>query len=60
MERQSQNPEFRNNSENFHPCTVSSGLNCGLSLYLHPFFMCMSRADSEEIVYKRLIKCRLL
>ena len=23
MESQLQNPEFRNNSENFHPCTVT-------------------------------------
>ena len=23
MESQPQNPEFRNNPENFHPCTIS-------------------------------------
>ena len=28
MESQAQNPEFRNNLENFHPCNYSKNLGC--------------------------------
>ena len=42
MESQPQNPEFRNNPENFHPCDqLSSGTrnDCfGLSLYQSHFY----------------------
>ena len=34
MESQPQNPEFRNNPENFHPC------GCELRTFLHAFNEC--------------------
>ena len=46
MESQPQNPEFRINPENFHPCIapmmiylVDPGPNFGGSLHLHPSFV---------------------
>ena len=38
MESQPQDPEFRNNPENFHACVSSGtiGLNFSRSLHLHP------------------------
>ena len=59
MESQPQNLEFRNNPENFPPCDISSkgrGLNFGLSLHLHPYFVYASSKGSGESAYKsRLI-----
>ena len=50
MESQPQNPEFRNNPENFHPCIFneSRGLNFCLSLHLNPNYVHVSREDSGE------------
>ena len=34
MESQPQNPEFRNNPENFHPCnTIFNGASLGIILF---------------------------
>ena len=33
MESQPQNPEFRNNPENFHPCTCVAGDLVNISLF---------------------------
>ena len=64
MESQPQNPEFRNNPENFHPsnCSKASfkkatadvsrkarGLHFGLSLYLHPYFLYVSSQRSGNL-----------
>ena len=38
MESQPQNPEFRNNPENFHPC-------------IHPYLMYVSSNSSGETVH---------
>ena len=36
MESQLQNPEFRNNPENFHPCIPSfSGIDINENYYIH-------------------------
>ena len=52
MESQPQNPEFRNNPENFHQCTLNMhvqlangdrGLNFGLSLHHFPYFVWQRR-----------------
>ena len=36
MESQPQNPEFRNNPENFHPCVSSKARGLNFSGSLHP------------------------
>ena len=37
MESQPQNPEFRNNPENFNPCAPQIQTNQSTSLILHAF-----------------------
>ena len=55
MESQPQNPEFRINPENFHPCLaptmmylVDPGPNFGLSLHLHASFVYESGKGTGE------------
>ena len=45
MESQPQNPEFRINPENFHPCisSVERGLNSGLSLHSFTSIICVCK-----------------
>ena len=64
MESQPQNPEFRNNPENFHPSICSKAsfkkatadksrkatcLNFGPSLYLHLYFLYVSGERSGNL-----------
>ena len=46
MESQPQNPELRNNPENFHPCTIlvicSNGLWCKCIKFFKLIFSCTS------------------
>ena len=37
MESQPQNPEFRNNSENFHPCNRSRLILLSAEMFKKPF-----------------------
>ena len=50
MESQPQNPDFRNNPKNFHPCLHSEArdLKFGGSLFLLPYFMYASSKGSSE------------
>ena len=59
MESQPQNPEFRNNPENFHPCISSKarGLNFGLSLRLHPYFKYATSKGSVESMHIATLQC---
>ena len=51
MENQPQNPELRNNPENFHPW--DKGLSFGLCLHLHPYFVYTSSDGSGESAHMR-------
>ena len=47
MESQPQNPEFRNNPENFHPCFYSVAF---ISLFCHPDLdpNCLQRLSADD------------
>ena len=56
MESQPQNPEFRINPENFHPCKLSA-----LSMFITTILVILSaQCGPRHQAYGRLIKCPVL
>ena len=53
MESQPQNPEFRNNPENFHPCDTE--MENSSSVIQDFVFLCQKMVVSRGIFYKYII-----
>ena len=65
MESQPQNPEFRNNPENFHPCIGIMSLSMSLSVVLaasHFWFLINNIRRDVSIsfkIYRRVKHCKI-
>ena len=54
MESQPQNPEFRNNPENFHPCFTNYTVNEFLWGLLHVFKLTHQEQSCEQEMYRNV------
>ena len=56
MESQPQNPEFRINPDNFHPCSTLCVKSCDFKYFLIHYFKCVLGAQlSRSFKYQQLM-----